>query len=888
MPTLKSSPFFARLSVIYDNNPWKGRTALFILILCTLLILVRASLPYTIIYSANSWLKEQNIDSTIEDISIGVFDGTISLKNARGSRDGKALFDVGLVDIHWRWTPLSSKKAVITKVVLEHFMIDIARYADKIIIGGVTIENATPVEENVPPPANETDKPWALTIGEVLFKDLNICYLQHSDIQKQATDASRQMDYCVDLEKMSWGGEISYNVESSLTPDSGLPLSSSGDFILNGLKVTDNRLNKYLLLSRANTLENVIVNGLNSIHINSLTMNDLSALNRDDKKHKDAIRFSNLTVNDISIKQLSSITIDNINISEPGFYIVKKTATDWEYNQWLPGTKVSTVKTEDASVKNHTTPLTVAINNISISSADNCYLEEHTKLYYCLTFSDLNWKGSINYLAESDNKNVPELTVIGNFDLSKLSIHNSTISRNLLSFDHLKISGIDITGLDDIAIKELQLDNMNALQRSNAANDETLIVNKLSINDTKYTNKKLSINTINVDGITGNISRDEDGVLEHSKWIDDSAAKEQDSNQQASKPDKETLAVSLNHLTVTSNNQILFSDSSTSPVTTAGLSQLSLQLNQLNSSQPNQYTDFTLFAKTTSLSTIDLKGNAKPFAEKVSLDATGKLKGFDLRAASPETKKAIGHIIKSGQLDADLKLLAVDGKLDSNIALALYKFNIEPVDKESQLALNKKFGMPLNQTLVLLRDKDGSIHMDIPITGNVNDPTFNPMDAIIKATSKAATVTLVTFYTPYGLIYAGGNVLFDLATALKFEPVVFKPSSADLEAENRQQLEKLSELLISKPGIHLTMCGVTNQQDLFALYPDLKKTGQTETTVNLTKEQMLALNQLANNRQVISKKYLIENFSIAQERLILCEPEHDTGKDAISGVEINI
>ena len=190
---------------------------------------------------------------------------------------------------------------------------------------------------------------------------------------------------------------------------------------------------------------------------------------------------------------------------------------------------------------------------------------------------------------------------------------------------------------------------------------------------------------------------------------------------------------------------------------------------------------------------------------------------------------------------------------------------------------------------MLLRDKDNSIHLDIPITGDVTSPSFNPMDAIIKATSKAATVTLITFYTPYGLIYAGGNLAFDLATALNFDPVEFTPGSAEISNSSKQQLEKLSKLLSEKPQIHLTLCGVTNQQDVFALYPGLQeKLENNKAEIKLTDKQSSQLNQLARERQINSKNYLVKQLGIKHDRLILCAPEHKIETDAVAGVEIII
>ncbi len=171
------------------------------------------------------------------------------------------------------------------------------------------------------------------------------------------------------------------------------------------------------------------------------------------------------------------------------------------------------------------------------------------------------------------------------------------------------------------------------------------------------------------------------------------------------------------------------------------------------------------------------------------------------------------------------------------------------------------------------------------------------MHAIVKATSKAATVTLITFFTPYGLIYAGGNIAFDLATALNFDPLDFKPGEAKLDDVNKEQLNSLTGLLNEKPQVHLTLCGTTNQADLFVLYPDLKQEQQTdkvsdkdspEKEIILSKEHKAALKKLAKERQVNSKNYLIDVSKISHDRLILCEPAPLAEKDALSGVEINI
>jgi len=887
------------IKLFYKNRPWTTRLIAVFLILSLLIIALRIALSPGIIYGANSWLKKQGIESSIEDININIFDGTVSLINAIGYKKGSPLFNIGLVEIHWQWKPLSSKTIEVTKVALDSLSLNVEQYTDAIIISGINIplaqtpkNTADEPEETNTAKADEDIKSWAASLGEVVFTNLNVCYLQHTSPLEQSNNDTIFIDYCVTLEEMSWAGTISYATDSELMESDDIPLSSTGDFSLNGLSVTDNRLDKKLLTSQSNTLDNVIISGLKNIHIDQLEMNVLSLLQREDDKHSDSIHFSRLIVNDITLSDLNSLAINNISISKPGVYLVRQNQTDWEYQQWIPQSSVSD-KTTDNEIS-----FNLTLNDLSIDNSDLCYLDNDTSLYYCLTFEGLGWNGSAKYGTKPSTTNTVDLLVKGNLKLTQPTIHNQTLSRDMLNFASLDLTGLEVTGTDKISLNKLNLKKLNALQRSKNNNDNTASFEELAIDDIKYTNNNIAINSINLKGLAISVSKNKNGKWEHDKWLpnkeNSKTVKPEDTKTAAANDskNKKPFIIALNKLNISSDKNILFTDNSTQPAMNVGLQSLNFDISDLHTTKPDSNSPFKLQAKTSRHSTIDLKGTIKPFANKVSMEAKGKLKGFDLRVASPAIKKAIGHIIQSGQLDAELDLKAVKGELDSNIALSLYQFQMKSVSKEDTKKLDEMFGMPLNQTLVLLRDKDDSIHLDIPITGDVNNPDFNPMDAIIKATSKAATVTLITFYTPYGLIYAGGNLAFNLATALNFDPIEFAPGSSEMQTSIIEQLNGLSKLLIEKPQVHLSLCGITNQQDVFALYPELKPKKENDDKTNkdvpLTKEQTLKLNQLASDRQINSKNYLVNQHSIDHGRLILCAPEHKDDDEGISGVEINI
>jgi len=892
-----------RLKTFYRERRWQSRSILALLALIIVLGTVRLLLPATIIYGTTSWLKKQGIDSTIEAINIDIINGTVSLVNAEGRLDGTPLFNVGLVEIYWHWAPLQEKTVVVTEVELDQLKVNIEQYSDEIIIGGVqiplgkpaTIETAEIVDE-----PDEQTEPWAASLGEVTFTDLNICYLQHTAPHEQASKDSLFVDYCVELGEMSWAGTISYATDKALLKTEDIPLSSTGDFSLSGLQVTDNKLNKKLLVSDANALDNVVISGLNSLHIDELDMNELSLLQRDDEKHRDSIRFSKLTINDINFSNLNTLAINNISMSDPGVYLVKNNETDWEYQQWIPTSSSTNDNNDSAASEKQTdkeTSFVLTLNDISVNNSDLCYQDNATSVYYCLTFDDFDWDGSFKFGSQPSQTSELNLLAKGDLKLSQPAIHNQSLDRSLLNFDMLALARLEVNGADDVILNKLIIKKLAALQRSNDQKDNTASFDELIIDNFKYANNRVEIESVDIEGLANTVSKSKDGSWEHDKWSTKTKKTEQKGTAKTDKKEdgSEPLVIALKKVSLNSKKKISFTDYSTQPAMKVGLQSLALNISDIYSDRPESVTPFKLHAQTVRHSTVDLEGTAKPFADKVSLDAEGKLKGFDLRAASPATRKAIGHTIKSGQLDADLKLLAVDGVLDSNVGLTLYHFNIKATSKEDAKKLDDKFGMPLNQTLVLLRDKDDSIRLDIPITGDVNNPDFNPMDAIIKATSKAATVTLITFYTPYGLIYAGGNVAFDLATALNFDPIDFTPGSAEVLADGKDQLDNLSKLLTEKPQVHLTLCGLTNRQDVFKLYPETKEKHESnkkdepkDRAVTLSAEQSSRLEKLARDRQVNSKNYLINDKGIAHDRLILCAPEHSEDEDAIAGVEVNI
>ena len=862
------------------KHKWLRRSLIAVVIIIAIIVLARVTLPYSIIFGATTWLEKQGIQTTIEDIRIDVIGGKFTLVNATGTIDQAPAFHVGLIDIHWQWRPLSKKVIHIDHVALHGLDLGVDQYSDAIVAAGVTI----PLGGETPPATDTSDETdtisWSASLNEVDFSDLDVCYRKYASALAEASSGKPALDYCTAFKSLRWNGSIGFATDRELAQQQDVPLVSDGDFTLSGFTVTDRRLGRTLLNSSRTSLSHVSIKGLKQISIDELDIDKLYALQRNNEQHRDTVRFNSLVIVGIHLKNLNALDVDSIRLDAPGLFIAKDAGGAWEYAQWIP--ELATTSENKDETGDSTGAFMVTLHQIQINDSDFCYDEAAGRLYYCLNLTALGWKGAAAY-------DRGPLYVNGELQLSGLKIRNRTLQRDLLDLGRLTATSIDIKETTSVKLGSLVIDRLGALQRTDKADDDSLKFKQLDISSIAYSDSKLlNIGKIKLDGIGVSLSMNKDGAWEFDKWKTASTAEaspkvKTDKTEQSG----DKLDIALGEFSLTTDQKVEFTDNSTSPPLEIGLKNIDFNIKQLDSRKPDQRSPFSLKAATTRRGTLNLAGVVSPFETKPSFDAKGKITGIDLRVLTPETKKHIGHIIRSGQLDADLKLLSKDGQLDSKIGLVLYQFELKAMSAKDAKELEQTFGMPINQSLSLLREKDNSIHLDIPITGDVTAPDFDPTDAIIKATSKATSFTLITFFTPYGLAYAGGNILFDLATALNFDPLIFDPGSASLNKASVDQLNKLAKLLNERPQVHLTLCGLSNTNDRMMLYPDTKVADNAKP-VPLKPEQEARLQQLANDRQNNTKDYLIKNKGITHDRLILCEPTYNADKDAIGGVEINI
>ena len=881
-----------RIKTLYKQNLWQGRSILAAFIIILVLVVVRVSLPYTIIYSATYWLKTQNVTATIEDISINVIKGTFAVTGANGSKDGLSVFNIGKASIDWDWKPLSKKAIHIQRVELEDFNLNAAQYLDAIEIAGIVIKDTGTVEDQ--PAQDEDSVAWGASLKQIDFKDLGFCFRQFNTAYDKVSPENKHIDYCGNVDLLTWQGDFSLDNTDSQSDSPGQQLAVDGTLQIKQLSLLDNLLEGKLIDIGTTNISNIKVNGVNDIKLDSINIGHLALLEKSGHpRHNHAVEFNSLDITDISIINSNTIVINSVSLNKPVISMARDEKGAFKYEQWLMQKipEPAEAEQETAAQTGDNAAFTIKLGNIQINDSEVCYEQASSKssnisqaLDYCLNLAGSEWNGNIAMTTPVDTQPLM-LTLNGDLTLSNFITTNNLLQRDLLAFEKLAINKITVKSLDDLAFGKLSLDNTAGLELTSTEDKHSMTVASLNVSAFSYRNNALAIDKLAINDLGLEITQNKDGSLDFEKWKIETAEQPTTSTE-VKQAAAEPVKIKIGEFSLDTTRLIEFADLSVTPNMLVGLNELHLNIKQLDSEKPKQKSPLELSAKTTRHGTINIKGVAMPFESKPSFDATGKISGLDLRVASPKAEQAIGHIIKSGQLDADLTLLSNEGQLDSKIALVLHHFKLKAKSKEDAAALDETFGMPINQSLMLLKDKKDRIKLDIPITGDINSPDFDPTDAIIKATAKATSVTLITFFTPYGLAYAGGNVLFNIATAMNFDPLIFEPGNSKLTAAQNEQLAKLAELLVERPAVHLTLCGATNLKDrekMFTENLDPKKDIPPPS-----KERIEKLKKLGSERQENVKNHLVSVGKIAHDRLILCEPEHNDDAESISGVEISI
>ncbi|NNJ72794.1 MAG: DUF748 domain-containing protein, partial [Enterobacterales bacterium] len=458
----------------------------------------------------------------------------------------------------------------------------------------------------------------------------------------------------------------------------------------------------------------------------------------------------------------------------------------------------------------------------------------------------------------------------------------------------------------NMSLAEMQLlDNFTNPQVSQ---EYLATLNNLSISGIDFKPTELSIIDIKLSALESHLSINEQG-LNVANWFQaspDTATESTTTTETITATETETesaatpLQLTLESFTLEPAN-IRIQESLTGSEYEHQIEDLSLTIQNISNDTAPDTAPSTI-KYTTGLGdsgSLNGEGTFKALPDNLEVDITGKLKDMNLVGVSHLATRFIGYRIDSGLLNIDYRVSIKDQKIDSNLETLLEKFALAKLEESEQNPLNEDLGLPLPMALNLLRDSDNNIELDLPITGDVNSPDFSVSGIISVVMVKAIKQAVIYNYSPLGMLSMASGIV-DLATALRFDPVVFTPLSVEISEKGTEQLQKIITLMQKKPKVKMIICGVATEMDRPAqqaveIAPGSANQAITEPSAATAEPPVvqpivdpMSLIALAKQRQDSVINYIVSNGNIDKARLIGCNIKVAKKKDAKPVVKISI
>ncbi|HEY8034808.1 MAG TPA: DUF748 domain-containing protein [Methylobacter sp.] len=213
------------------------------------------------------------------------------------------------------------------------------------------------------------------------------------------------------------------------------------------------------------------------------------------------------------------------------------------------------------------------------------------------------------------------------------------------------------------------------------------------------------------------------------------------------------------------------------------------------------------------LAPVDIKGEIRPYLG--DYDIRLKFTGMPMPLISPYMVQFAGYKVEKGKMSLELNYKVADKELTASNNILIDRFELgEKVENPNAVSL------PLKLAVALMKDSEGKIKMNMPITGSLEDPQFSVSRIVVDALVNAITKVI-------------GSPFHALASLIGSEEdlsaISFPAGSAELSKQEINKLDDLAKALKTRPALQLEIKGAAFQEQDWpavsddALYDQLKR-----------------------------------------------------------------
>lgn len=242
-----------------------------------------------------------------------------------------------------------------------------------------------------------------------------------------------------------------------------------------------------------------------------------------------------------------------------------------------------------------------------------------------------------------------------------------------------------------------------------------------------------------------------------------------------------------------SNGTVDFTDNFIRPNYSAKLTDIGGDISALAWNDP-QPAKVQISGKVDGSAPLEIGGTVHPLGPRLATDVTASARGIDITRLSAYAARYAGYGIEKGTLSVKVRYKIENGKLEAENNLYLDQLTFgDKVESPDALKL------PIQLAVSLLKDRNGVIDLDLPISGSLDDPQFSIGRIIVRVIVNVITKAITAPFSLLANAFGGGGQ--------ELGYVEFAPGSAELDDAGRQRLDTLAKAMADRPALKLEATG---------------------------------------------------------------------------------
>lgn len=211
------------------------------------------------------------------------------------------------------------------------------------------------------------------------------------------------------------------------------------------------------------------------------------------------------------------------------------------------------------------------------------------------------------------------------------------------------------------------------------------------------------------------------------------------------------------------------------------------------SSDMNSRAEVDLRGNLENHSPLQISGSINPLRDDLFVDLTISFKDIELAPATPYSGTYLGYAIDKGKLYLDMKYHIENKSLEASNKVFVDQFTFG-----NTIESDKATKLPVRLGVALLKDRNGEIHLDIPVTGRTDDPHFSIVGLVWKIVTNLLVKAVTSPFALLSSMFGSGEDLSSIG---------FAPGSAVLAPAEAKKLTALATALAQRPTLKVELAG---------------------------------------------------------------------------------